>query len=82
MECHHAGGARGDAQIDQQVATTYEESFETLSALPDDPNLPSAPLLEQAKAYALKRSEDSKAAADKLRNILFMPGRAAPGSAK
>jgi rhomboid protease GluP len=70
------------AQIDQQVATTYEESFERLSSLPDDPNLPSAPLLEQAKAYALKRSEDSKAAADKLRNIPFMPGRAAPGSAK
>lgn len=64
-------------QIDEEVANTYEESFEKLSSLPDDPNLPSAALLEQAKAYALKRSEDSKAAADKLRNIPFTPGRAA-----
>lgn len=64
-------------KIDEEVANSYEESFEKLSALPDDPNLPSAALLEQAKAYALKRSEDSKAAADKLRNLPFMPGRAA-----
>ena len=64
-------------QIDEEVANTYEESFEKLSSLPDNPNLPSAALLEQAKAYALKRSEDSKAAADKLRNIPFTPGRAA-----
>ncbi|MGP1716246.1 MAG: rhomboid family intramembrane serine protease [Methylophilus sp.] len=64
-------------QIDEEVANTYEESFEKLSSLPDDPNLPSAALLEQAKAYALKRSEDSKAAADKLRNIPFTPGRPA-----
>jgi rhomboid protease GluP len=61
-------------KIDEEVANTYEESFEKLSALPDDPNLPSAALLETAKAYALKRSEDSKAAAEKLRNIPFMPG--------
>lgn len=64
-------------KIDEEVANSYEESFEKLSSLPDDPNLPSAALLEQAKAYALKRSEDSKAAADKLRNIPFMPGRTA-----
>lgn len=63
------------AQIDEQVANPYEESFEALSALPDDPNLPSAALLEQAKAYALKRSEDSKAVAEKLRNLPFMPGQ-------
>lgn len=65
------------AQIDAQVATPYEESFEKLSALPEDPNLPSAALLEQAKAYALQRSEASKAAADKLRNVPFMPGKPA-----
>lgn len=64
-------------QIDAQVATPYEESFEKLSALPDDPKLPSAALLEQAKAYALKRSEASKAAADQLRNMPFTPGRPA-----
>lgn len=63
-------------QIDEEVANSYEESFEKLSSLPDDPNLPSAALLEQAKAYAFKRSEESKAAADKLRNIPFTPGRA------
>lgn len=66
------------SQIDAQVATPYEESFEKLSALSDDPKLPSAALLEEAKAYALKRSEASKAAADQLRNIPFMPSR--PGS--
>jgi len=65
------------AQIDAQVATPYEESFEKLSALPEDPNLPSAALLEQAKAYALQRSEASKAAADKLRNVPFIPGKPA-----
>jgi rhomboid protease GluP len=65
------------AQIDAQVATPYEQSFEKLSALPEDPNLPSAALLEQAKAYALQRSEASKAAADKLRNVPFMPGKPA-----
>lgn len=64
-------------QIDTEVATAYEESFEKLSALPDDPKLPSAALLEQAKAYALKRSEASKAAADQLRNMPFTPGRPA-----
>ncbi len=63
------------AQIDAQVSTPYEESFETLSALPEDPKLPSAALLEQAKAYALKRSEASKAAADQLRNVPFMPAK-------
>jgi rhomboid protease GluP len=63
------------SQIDAQVATPYEESFEKLSALPEDPKLPSAALLEQAKAYALKRSEASKAAADQLRNMPFTPGR-------
>lgn len=63
------------SQIDAQVATPYEESFEKLSALPEDPKLPSAALLEQAKAYALKRSEASKAAADQLRNMPFKPGR-------
>lgn len=65
------------SQIDNEVATPYEESFEKLSALPEDPKLPSAALLEQAKAYALKRSEASKAAADKLRNMPFTPGRPA-----
>jgi len=64
-------------QIDAEVATAYEESFEKLSALPDDPKLPSAALLEQAKAYALKRSEASKAAADQLRNMPFTTGRPA-----
>ncbi|MDP8566657.1 rhomboid family intramembrane serine protease [Methylophilus aquaticus] len=66
------------SQIDAQVATPYEESFEKLSSLSDDPKLPSAALLEQAKAYALKRSEASKAAAERLRNIPFMPEK--PGS--
>jgi rhomboid protease GluP len=33
--------------------------------------------LEQAKAYALKRSEASKAAAEQLRNMPFTPGRPA-----
>lgn len=65
------------AQIDAQVASPYEESFEKLSGLPEDPKLPSAALLEQAKAYALKRSEASKAAADQLRNMPFSPGRQA-----
>ncbi len=64
-------------QIDTEVATPYEESFEKLSNLADDPKLPSAALLEQAKAYALKRSEASKAAAEQLRNMPFTPGRPA-----
>lgn len=64
-------------RIDAQVATPYEDSFDKLSALPDDPSLPSAALLEQAKAYALERSEASKAAADQLRNMPFIPGRPA-----
>lgn len=64
-------------RIDAQVATPYEESFEKLSALPDDPKLPSAALLEEAKAYTLRRSEASKAAADQLRNMPFIPGRPA-----
>lgn len=63
------------ARIDAQVATPYEESFEKLSALAEDPKLPSAALLEQAKAYALQRSEASKAAAEQLRNMPFTPGR-------
>lgn len=62
-------------QIDQQVAKPYEDSFEALSVLPDNPNLPSASVLEQAKAYALQRRETSKAAADRLRNMPFMPAR-------
>lgn len=65
------------AQIDAQVATPYEESFEKLSRLSEDPKLPSAALLEQAKAYALKRSEASKAAADQLRHLPFKAGRPA-----
>lgn len=64
-------------QIDAQVASPYEESFEQLSSLADDPKLPSASLLEQARAYAQKRSEASKAAAAQLRNMPFTPGRPA-----
>lgn len=63
------------SQIEAQVASPYEESFEKLSALSEDPKLPSATLLEKAKAYALKRSEASKAAAEKLRNVPFVPGQ-------
>ncbi|SDK82125.1 rhomboid protease GluP [Methylophilus rhizosphaerae] len=63
------------AQMDAQVATPYAQSFEALSALPDNPQLPSAALLAQARTYALKRSEAGKAAADKLRRVPFMPGR-------
>ena len=64
-------------QLDTQVVAPYTQSFEALSALPDDPQLPSSALLAQAKVYALKRSEAGKAAADKLRSVPFMPGRSA-----
>ncbi len=71
-----AGSASFDelaAQMDAQVVAPYAQTFEALSALPDDPQLPSAGLLGQARVYALKRSEAGKAAAEKLRNMPFMP---------
>lgn len=60
-------------RIDEEVAKSYEQSFEALSKLSDDPKLPSANALEQAKNYTIQRRNASKAVAEKLRNIPFMP---------
>jgi rhomboid protease GluP len=67
-------GKRGDitfealaGRIEEDVTQRYAESFEELSALPDDPAIPSAKNLDKARQYAQKRRDSSKALADALR---------------
>ncbi|WP_020167355.1 MULTISPECIES: rhomboid family intramembrane serine protease [Methylotenera] len=58
-------------KIDNSISEPYEESFERLSKLPQDPALPSAAQLEGLLRYTEKRSEESKAMADRLREQPF-----------
>ncbi len=54
-------------KIDYSISEPYEQSFEKLSKLPLDPDLPSAMQLENILRYAEKRKEASKALAERLR---------------
>lgn len=58
-------------KIDNSISEPYEESFEKLSNLPQDPALPSAAQLESILQYTEKRKEASKAFAEKLREQTF-----------
>lgn len=55
-------------KIDYSISEPYEQSFERLSQLPNDPNLPSAAQLENILRYAEQRKEASKALAERLRD--------------
>ena len=59
------------SKIDISISEPYEESFEKLSKLPQDPALPSASELENLLRYTEKRSEESKAMAERLREHPF-----------
>lgn len=54
-------------QIDADIGDRYEESFEQLSQLPLDPDLPSAHTLKQLLQYVERRRDASRKLADKLR---------------
>jgi len=53
--------------IESVVVDRYEHSFEELSALPHDPNLPSALAAERVTRYAEKRRDASRAMVEGLR---------------
>ena len=53
--------------IESLVVDRYEHSFEELSALPHDPNLPSALAAERMTRYAEKRRDASRAMVEGLR---------------
>jgi rhomboid protease GluP len=53
--------------IESVVAERYEHSFEDLSALPHDPDLPSALAAERLTRYAEKRRDASRALVEGLR---------------
>ena len=55
-------------QIDTSISERYEDSFEKLSQLPSNPELPSAAELENLLQYVQQRKQASKILADKLRN--------------
>ena len=55
-------------RIDTAVGDRYEESFEHLSQLPDNPALPSARTLEQLRHYAGVRLDASRSLAEGLRS--------------
>lgn len=58
-------------KIDYLISEPYEESFEKLSKLPNDPALPSAAQLESILHYTEKRKAESKALAERLRDQPF-----------
>ena len=58
-------------KIDYLISEPYEENFERLSKLPQDPALPSAAQLENILQYTEKRKQASKALAEKLREQPF-----------
>ncbi|SFW19845.1 rhomboid family intramembrane serine protease [Nitrosovibrio sp. Nv17] len=67
-------GRRGDVsfdelagRIDTAIGDRYEESFEQLSNLPQDPALPSAAAAEVLRHYAERRRDASRALAEGLR---------------
>lgn len=53
--------------IESVVAERYEHSFEELSALPNNANLPSAPAAERLTRYAERRRDASRAMVEGLR---------------
>jgi rhomboid protease GluP len=55
------------SKIDNNIVEPYEESFEKLSRLPENPALPSAAKLANLLKYTQERKNESKALADKLR---------------
>lgn len=54
-------------QIDNDISDRYEESFEQLSKLPPDPDLPSAQTVKELLQYTERRKNASHALAEKLR---------------
>jgi rhomboid protease GluP len=54
-------------QIDSVIVNRYDETFEKLSKLPTDPNLPSATQLQNILQYTQLRMQQSKSVADNLR---------------
>lgn len=54
-------------RIDTVIGDPYEENFELLSQLPQDPDLPSAHTLETLREYAGMRRDASRSLADGLR---------------
>lgn len=54
-------------RIETEVAERYEESFEALSALPDNAALPSAAAVDQLRRYAGQRRDASRELAEGLR---------------
>jgi rhomboid protease GluP len=55
-------------RVDSAIGDPYEETFEHLSQLSDDPALPSAASLAMLRHYARLRRDASRALADGLRN--------------
>lgn len=53
--------------IESVVAERYEHSFEELAALPQDPNLPSAMMVEELTRYAEQRRDASREMVEGLR---------------
>ncbi len=54
-------------RIERDVSARYQQSFEELSALPDNPALPSAPTLDRLRDYAERRRDVSRDLAEGLR---------------
>ncbi|MCK6404571.1 MAG: rhomboid family intramembrane serine protease [Rhodocyclaceae bacterium] len=54
-------------RIERDVSARYQHSFEELSALPDDPALPSAGTVERLRDYAERRRDASRELAEGLR---------------
>lgn len=54
-------------KVDSTISRPYEDSFEKLSRLPQNPELPSAEKLDNLITYTKQRKEASKAIAEKLR---------------
>ncbi|MDI1308319.1 MAG: rhomboid family intramembrane serine protease [Methylotenera sp.] len=58
--------------IDEAISEPYEQSFEQLSQLPNDPALPSAAKLQNLLQYVEKRKSESQVLADKIRSKPIM----------
>lgn len=54
-------------RVDADIGNHYQESFEQLSKLPDNPSLPSSSTLAKLKQYAEERSAASRKLAEELR---------------
>jgi rhomboid protease GluP len=58
--------------VDETISEPYEQSFEQLSKLPNDPALPSAAKLKNILQYVEKRKSESQVLADKMRSKPIM----------